>query len=245
MSPEVAPIEAQMLTQVWVPFIAALIGGALSLLGSLVSIWRTNKYDRTVREEALEQSKAELAYSAFSKLINAYNYVANLKKHIDGMFDAATADGGGNLEPWAKIKEIVGAQDLIEDAKPSEIVFLIDEKRADLLNDIPLILKRIANIQSSASKYNEVRREAMDHLIENALEHELQEGLQMQAALTGNAATKGQMLTAQLNNLIGQIMEHLHEDEEKCWDVLQDFDEAARNRFKHRYPRFEISRVEA
>ncbi|MEP5608615.1 MAG: hypothetical protein ABJP49_08920, partial [Marinobacter alexandrii] len=131
---EIAANETAMLFSVYVPFASALLGGLLSLAGSALATWRSNAYDKKVRNEALERSQAESAFSAFSRLMDAHNTAANLLLHINEMFRSAEESGGQELEPWAKVMEIVGAEDEIEKIDPSEIVFLIEEKKAELIN---------------------------------------------------------------------------------------------------------------
>ena len=94
---------------------------------------------------------AERAYSTFFKLLEAHNSAANLKREIDEMFDSAAQNGAEDMEPWAKVMELVGETYDIPTIEPSETSFLIAEKQADLLNEVHLVQRRIANIIVSAA----------------------------------------------------------------------------------------------
>ncbi|MDG4648019.1 hypothetical protein P6F26_06150 [Roseibacterium sp. SDUM158017] len=229
---------------VWVPFAAALMGGVLSLFGSFVATWLNNRTARLTREEELERIQAERAYGTFHKLFDAYNSAANLREQINGMFDDAAANGAEEMEPWAKVTELVGAPDNIEPISPSETAFLISMKKADLLNDVHLIQRRIANIMAAVDKYASLRAEMHDFQIANMSAGKLGEGTEFMAEFHGNTALHAEMLTSRLNNLVGQIMEMIDSDIPRVWDVLVSFEEAARQRFRHRFPEFKLDKNE-
>ncbi len=93
---------------VWVPVVSALAGGFLALVGSFGATWQNNKAARQTRQEELEREMAERAYSTFFKFLEAHNSAANLKREIDEMFDSAAQNGAEDMEPWAKVMELVG-----------------------------------------------------------------------------------------------------------------------------------------
>lgn len=225
---------------VWVPLVSALAGGVLALLGSFGATWQNNRAALKIREEEIERQGAESAYATFFKLLEAHSYAANLQRQINEMFDKAAESGGADMEPWAKVMELVGAADEIRMIEPSESSFLIAEKQADLLNDIHLIQRRIANIMASASKYNEVRSEVHEFLVANMSEGELREGTQFAASFEGVAGIHAEMLSSRANNLLGQIMEFLEKDVPAAWDITERFKSAATERFGEKFPKFNL-----
>ena len=225
---------------VWVPLASAGAGGALALLGSFGATWQANNSARKTREEALEQQSAERAYATFFKLFEAHNSAANLKRQIEEMFDSAAERGAADMEPWAKVMELVGAPDEIGKIEPSETSFLIAEKKAVLLNEVHLIQRRIANIMASAEKYSEVRAELHAFLMANMSHGELAEGTQLSAAFEGTAALHAGMLEVRANSLLGQIMDFLETDVKKSWQVASEFKDAASERFGDKFPEFKI-----
>lgn len=197
-----------------------------------------NRSARKAREDEAERLASEVAFIAFFKLLDGYNAAANLKLHIDEMFDAAHENGHGDMEPWGKVMQIVGADDVVESIRPSETSFLIHEKKADLLNEVHLIQRRIANILASAGKYNELRAELQSFLVANSAEAELGEGTVMSAHFEGTQKFHADFRMSQLNNLIGQIMELLDQDLPRSWKALSNFKDAASERYGDYFPKF-------
>ncbi|TMV05509.1 hypothetical protein FGK63_15795 [Ruegeria sediminis] len=225
---------------VWVPLVSALAGGVLALLGSFGATWQNNRAARKTRQEELEHERAERAYATFFKLLDAHNSAANLQLQINEMFDSAAESGAEEMEPWAKVMELVGAPDEIRTIEPSETSFLIAEKQADLLNEVHLIQRRIANIMASAAKYTEIRAEIHALLVSKMSEGELSEGTRISAAFEGTAKLHAEMLGMRANNLLGQIMEYLDKDVSASWETVGKFKTAASTRFGDKFPEFNI-----
>ena len=240
---EIVVGELKITESVWVPFAAALIGGALALLGSFVATWQADRAARRARRDELERIRAERAYATFFKLLDAHSAAANIRRHIDEMFENAAQDGAADMEPWAKVMEIVGAPEQVETIHPSETTFLLGEGKADLLNDVHLVQRRIANIIASVQKYAALRAELHTILVANMAEGELQEGTRISANFEGSARLHVEMRASQLNNLLGQILDALEKDIPHCWQVLSEFKEAAAKRFGNNFPEFKIENM--
>lgn len=225
---------------VWVPLFSAVAGGALALIGAFCATWQTNRATRKAREDELEREGASRAFATFFKLLDAHNAAGNLQRQINEMFDNAATNGNADMEPWAKVMELIGAPDVIERIDPSETSFLIEQKQADLLNEVHLIQRRVANIMASAQKYSQVRSEIDAFLMANMSEGEVAEGNEVRASFEGKSQLNAQLLAMRANNLLGQIMEHLDEDIPHCWKILGDFKDAASARYGDRFPQFEL-----
>lgn len=211
---------------VWVPVAAALFGGVLSLAGALGATMLANRSAKKAREDEAERLAANEALIAFFKLLEGYNAAANLKRQIEDMFAAANENGDGDMEPWGRVMEIVGSDDAVETIRPSETSFLIHEEKADLLNEVLLIQRRIANILVATRKYNELRTELQTFLVANSSEAKLGEGTVMHANFEGAQKLHVEFRTSQLNSLIGQIVELLEEDVPRSWKALSNFKDA-------------------
>lgn len=229
--------------QIWVPFVAAVIGGLFSLVGSVAATSQANRNARRVRHEEEERRGAERAYGTFFKLMDGYNSVANLKRHIDEMFNQADEHGDHEMEPWAKVMIIVGASEVIHEIQPHETFFLIEEKKADLLNDVHLIQKRISHIIASSQRYNELRSALHEFLEANLTTAHPAEGTRMAAEFEGRSGVQARFREAQLNNFLGQIIESIEKDVPESWRIVEAFSEAAKSRYGDKFPEFKVENV--
>jgi hypothetical protein len=225
---------------VWVPFVSALVGGAIALFGSFSATWMNNRAARKSRQEELEHEGAERAFSAFYKLLDAHNSAANLQRQINEMFESAAENGNADMEPWGKVMELVGAPNVIEKIDATETSFLIGQKKADLHNEVHLIQRRIDNIMASAQKYSEVRSEIDALLFSSMADGKVTNGTEITASFEGSAKFHAELLVMRANNIIGQIIEFLELDVPYSWKVVGDFKEAASKRYGDRFPKFKL-----
>lgn len=214
------------------------------MAGSVVAVWRTNRHARIERENEREELLAGKAYEAFFKLLDGYNFIGHLNREIDQMFDNASEDGDEDMEPSAKVMAIVGAEMPPEQIHASEVAFLIGEKNAELLNDVHLIQRRIANTYAVISTYNELSLEFQKFLEESFKNADLSAGTRMSTSLEGADATRAEMRISAMNNLLGQIMENLEQDIPESWRVLSEFNQVASERFGDKYPKFKLKRID-
>lgn len=228
----------------WIPLGAALAGGVISLLGSFGATWLGNKLERNNQIAAREKLEAERAYVTFYKLMDGYNAVGNLKNHIDGMFYEADRNGAEDFEPWAKVMAIIGAEEDIERILPGETSFLIGAGNANLLNDVHLIQKRIANDFASAAKYNELRGELQTLLEASAARSQVTDGAVVSAEFDEEEGVRMALREGQLNSLLGQIMEALEDDVPQSWRILEEFKAAAKRRFGQNFQDFNAEKIE-
>ncbi|CUH99920.1 hypothetical protein [Leisingera aquaemixtae] len=240
---DLAFLDLEVSDDIWIPMLAAIIGGVLAMLGSLLATWVQNQSARKARSEDREFAGAESAYAVFHKLLDGHNSAANLERQINEMFDIANRKGHADMEPWAKVRALVGAPYDLENVAPKETAFLIRAQKADLLNEVHLIQRRLATTLVAADQYNELRKEMDTFLLENLSEGKLGEGTQLSAAFETDKKTRIEMREAQLNSLLGQIMENLKEDIPRAWDIIQEFRAAASEQYGEKFPPFKIERV--
>ena len=159
------------------------------------------------------------------------------------MFDNANKTGGSDLEPWAKVMELVGADNVAQTIAPNETAFLIGAGRATLLNDVHLIDRRLMNIEAVSIKYNELRAEFMIFAEANSIKTQLSEGTRIATELEGTAAKMAEAREMRLNNLLGQLMEFLEQDVDKAWSLIEQFHFAATDFFGIEYPKFKLEKA--
>ena len=236
-------IEELFLSQVdvWVPLVASFLGGILALIGSLTATMHSNRNLRLARLEDKENTEAELAYGTLWKLLDGFNSASNLKRQINEMFDLAAENGAGDMEPWGKVTQFVGATDHIERISPSETAFLIKQKNSELLNEVHLVQQRLQTIMAAKEKYNHERAKFLDFLETNMVDGELDEGVKMGGSFGGSAMVRANLQGAILNNLLGQIMGNLETDLPRSWSAILAFRQAAVSRYEDRFPSFNLT----
>lgn len=225
-----------------VPMAATLVGGGLSLAGTFFALQKAKKNEEYANARDRKREDAASAYSAFHKLQNTFNDAANLKSHIDAMFEEANKSGASELEPWAKVKRMIGYDLRGEAISPFETMFLIHAKKAELLNQVHLIQRRVWNIEASAREYNKIREELQLLLSHNVEDLEVEGGTRAGGYLSGRNATIAKLTELTLNNLLGQIMESLEIDVETAFQTASEFKSAAENYFGDDFPRFGFGR---
>jgi len=231
------------LAEVWVPLFAALLGGFLSLLGTYWALMRSHALELQRAEKLELKNAAQRAYEAFHKLHNAYETAANLQRQITEMFDTAAADGGADMEPWAKVKELIGSNFQEGVIEPSETSFLISARESELLNDVHLSQKRIWNISASAQKYNELRSQLVTLLEKHHITAEVIDGHTISAEISGQEGVIANVWENRLQNLLGQIIEYLDTDTPEAWETLGRFKEAAEKYFGEDFPEFRLEKA--
>ena len=241
MIPEVA--EVPWWTDAWVPLGATLLGGILSLGGSLLAMRAQNRHAQKTRDDAAMCEGAERAYAAFMKLMASYNTATNLKRHIDGMFDLAAESGDQDLEPWAKVMVGVGFDSRIETIDPSDTMFLISAGNAGLINEIHNIQARIASLHASMKTYNKLREQMQNFVLANSDSTDVGEGTRASSYMSARAAEQARLKADQLNNLLGQVMENLEVDCDTSWDVIVRFKDASAEYFGAKYPTFNVEKL--
>ncbi|MGA0613236.1 hypothetical protein [Paracoccus sp. KR1-242] len=225
---------------IWVPLISAIIGGALAVGASYWATSASLKGQRRAREEEVTQNSAEKAYSAFFKLLDSYNLLANLKLHIDKQFALAKEEGMGDAEPWKVLTQTVGEHRAPKEIDPSETAFLISLRKADLLNDVHLISTRVANTVAVMQAYNAHRAD-----LHKLLETSMEKGLVIEGGVMGGEFSQRvtQQISIQggrLNLLISNIREMLDADIPFTWRATEEFQKAARTKFGDRFPNFDL-----
>jgi hypothetical protein len=223
--------------ELWSGFLGALFGGFLSLASAWLTVGRTFRKQRDLANDQQRQEAAKKAFVAFMKLKEFNEAAANLDRQIKELFDQSPDP---EMEPFAKVTEMVGDRSPLDAITPDEISFLVDAKKAELMDSIFLIQKRIMNVLSAAHLYNDLRRELFSFVLQNSDEFREGEGMLLENALTGRPGQIARLKANQLNNLIGQIMEMLEADVGTSWEALNSLKDAAEEHFERIYPRLSL-----
>lgn len=229
----------------WSSLASAIVGG---FIAGVASFWATKAQlneQREARKQELEQLEAEKAYLAFRKLLDAYNLAYNLKVHIDEQFEEADQLGDSRIDPWSKVRELVGSRRFPKEIDPSETIFFIPEKKADLLNEVHIVIHRVESILESAQAYNKLRSEMQSFLESNISADIVVDGTAFSAKYPEELRPRVLMREGTMNNLLGQLMENLKEDVPRAWEATAKFQEAAKERFGDKFPTFKLEKIRA
>ena len=141
----------------WGVLVPTLVGGAISLVTSIVMFGAAQAFDR--RQSKSEHRIAEIrsSYVGLQKLMKTANTVLSIKRHIDAEFESAKLDGDiSKMEASAIVKPIIGARGHIEQLSADECAFLAGEKGAKLLSDIWVIERRAISNEVTIEIYYEL-----------------------------------------------------------------------------------------
>ncbi|WP_136441330.1 hypothetical protein [Pacificoceanicola onchidii] len=236
--------DAQQWQTVWIPLISAAIGGGMAIMASLVALRKQHELEIARENDRARREASNRAFACMHKLQSVLETSENLRRAINRQFVAANEEGAGDLEPWAKVVEIV-ADDYKEEAiSVSETAFLIDAKRAELMNDVHLIQRRVWHLLAASKKYNALRAELVKFMEEHHQDGQPEDGLRVSGSFSGKAAFVADMRQKQLQNLLGQLMDGLETDTEEAWRVLLAFKQTAEEYFEGMFPVFKLERDE-
>jgi|GEM_PF-2565573 len=227
---------------IWVPLVATVVGGALALVGSIWATRATLRAQERTRKHDREQAAADRAYVVIWKMLDAYNAAEDLQRHINEAYDNADRSGRHDIEPWAKVVPLVGNDFAPKDIDPSETSFLIDVKQAALMNEVHLVQRRLASILVSSREYGRRRGEMHEFLMAKIEGKGIVDGSSFAAEVSSDIKFEIETREGILNNLLGQIMQRLHEDLPHTWDVIGQFQKAAQERFGNKFPSFEMGK---
>lgn len=224
-----------------IPLIAALLGGGLAFLGASSAIRKNSENEEKRIEKNLNKSRALEAYSGFYKLQNIYTDAATLQIQLEQMFEEAEAE---EMEPWAKVKQLVVNTFHDSAVRPNESLFLIEADKPELLNDVHLSQQRVWNIGVAAGKYNELRERLELHLLENAEDVKDIDGTQVGGYLEGRAEIIARSMEETLNDLLAQIVEAIENNDKNSFRIASQFKSEAEKYFGDDFPKFGFERVQ-
>ena len=180
------------------------------------------------------------AFSGFQKLMSISNGLLNCKRAIDEEFREAAENGHLDAEPWSKVKPIIGAEADYERLQPQEVVFLVQEKKSELLNDIALIYRRAVNNEAVISQYNELRLEFSRFLADNSQETLQFDQTHASVELEGADIQKARAQEIMLNGLIGNLLDALEKDCLEIKRIVAEYHSAAVDHYGDLFPEFRL-----
>ena len=200
-----------------------------------------NFAQKTERDKrAVERRKAAAmeVFSGYWKLRAIADGLLNLDRQIDEEYKQADAAGLNHLLPCEKVGPFVGANHDYQTLDAKELVFLFDQKKADLVGEIDLLTRRAKNIDAVLVQYNQLKASLGDFNERNSEEVVLHEGTRATIQFSGKYGRFADLRRGVLNNLLGQLQHFLEGDLKEALRVADAYLEAAKLEYSSDFPEF-------
>ena len=224
----------------WWNIVPSLVGGLMSAGSAVGMFYLAQRTERKKREAERRRQSAQAAFEGFWKLRAIAAGQINLNREITDQYIAAQHSDAEDMLPANKVVGMLGAPNGYEHLAATEYLFLIKQKKAELIAEIDLVVRRAMNNEVSANKYNELRVDFEEFVAQNADLVVPHAGTSASIELTGKAGAIADLKIRRLNNLLGQIEEHLDRDCKNSKKVVEDFLTAARAEFGEDFPKFKF-----
>jgi len=221
----------------WTAIVSILIVGLITLAAALFSFKLSSRFEREKRVEAEKKLGAAGAMSAYFKLQHSANLVANIKKQIELSYAEAHSHGLSSSEAFMTVGPSAGMFHKPSPLEAVEYSFLLTERHLDLINDVMLVEQRALNLNCLFEQYTEQHIELqvwMDGL--PGFERNL-DGPIASDKFPVKYRTRLEARGAQLNRIIGGVVEFMDDDLELCVRTINSFLKAAREEYDPFFPK--------
>lgn|GEM_PF-6280270 len=221
-----------------------LVGGAITLLAALLSFWLANRAERSKREEEAQRLSAAEAMSGLFKLVQWTNLLHNIKRHIDEFYKQAAEEGHQPAEPALTIGPSAGI--FVEPSllEAREYTFLAQTRSSNLIAKLKLLEERSINSHHLIKLYSKYHLELQAWMEEIPDFHVELDGPIATNLFPPAYRSSYEIRLAQLNRIIGGLVEHLDEDIQNAEDLVKEFANIAHEHFGSQFPRFSLERNE-
>ncbi|MBW4962119.1 hypothetical protein [Sulfitobacter sp. CW3] len=216
-------------------FLVTLLAAALSFL---VARWTLSKSAKTdmerLRLERRDQAQGKALTVAF-KILNYGELLAGLERHLSKQFKQAALDGFES-EPFQIIRPTQGKDFTPEIVNPSEMSFLIEQQKFDLMGQIMLLYRRTLNA-THLMTFHSNERTAFEEWIHQLPGHEGKlDGDVANDAIPKEFEDGYNRRAANLNIIITDVVEQVDETLELLPMVFEEFVQACRAEFGEGFP---------
>jgi hypothetical protein len=148
------------------------------------------------------------------------------------------------MEPVAKVLPLIGGVSEPLKLDQTHLLFLIEMKRAELIDDVLFCVRSAMASFTMMEAYNSYRAKLDDLIASNGDDTEFGEGTHLSTNLEGRARIQAELQVRRLNNILGQLVERLERDGPVIKRTLNEFHGAAKLHFGTLFPAFEVKNVE-
>lgn len=224
----------------WATFLATLVGAGVSIATSLCVFGFTSWIEARRRADREKKAHAFQAFRGLQKLISIANDLTNVQRHLNEAFDEAREHGLEDAEPFVKVKPIIGAELALHALVAEEMFFLVDQKHSHVMGEIELIFHRALNVRAVVEQFNRMRLEFGQFLESRTKAVAALDGTRVAFELEGNDAKLADLRGGAMNNLLGQLMEHLDRDCVEAKRLAELFHDLAQTHFNDAFPKVKL-----
>ncbi|UWP93157.1 hypothetical protein K3X13_04765 [Aliiroseovarius crassostreae] len=220
---------------------ATLLGAGISTATALIVFTLNQKSERKKRDEERKRLEAGNAISGHIKLTQWANLLANIQSHIDRFYEEASQDDLQVYEPYQIVGPTAGLFLEPERLKAEEFAFLISEKESELISNMLLVEARASNTHHLLNEYSK-QRLAFEEWLENlpGFKRELV-GRISKESIPIEHKTNWDLRIAQLNVILGNIIENIEDDILLAENTTNEFARIAHHRFDDHFPEITLN----
>ncbi|PJE31704.1 hypothetical protein SAMN06297129_1724 [Pseudooceanicola antarcticus] len=236
--PLIASLDALGLD--WSGLAGALVGGFATLLAALLSFWLGRVAERKRQDDIDRKRSAGEATSAFHKLCQWANLLANIDQQIKAHFKQAEEDGVTEVDAFLNIGPVAGKLLEPDRIRSSELRFLQTKENFQILEMATLVEQRAANIHEIYRLYT-IQYLALQDWLDSISGFERQyDGPVAHDIIPEGYRSGFETRGAQLNRLLAGVCEQLEQDLPFTTEAVQKFADAAHSKFPNDFPKIKF-----
>ncbi|SET65195.1 hypothetical protein SAMN04489858_107170 [Paracoccus homiensis] len=224
----------------WSTIVSGVVGGLATLIAAFCVFWLGNRNERKAREDEELKAAAANALSGYFKLAKWCNLIANINLHIDKSFQAAREHGLSSSEAFAVVGPSAGVFTEPRLLSASEFSFLLTKENFKIAEDVGLVEERAINLHHLFQKYSELHIELQMWLDAIPEFSRKLDGPIASDQIPNAYKDRFDYRAAQLNQILGGIIDTLEEDMAFSIKTTQKFILAAHERYKPHFPKLDF-----
>lgn len=224
----------------WSTLIPTMVGGIATILAALLAFGLGYWEDRKNRGDERLRAAAVNAMAGYFKLAESANLVANIKSHIDKSYKAAEDAGLNQSEPFLTVGPSAGLFTEPERLKPQEYSFLMGKEHFDVIGEVLLVKQRAINLNHLFLQYTDMKIDFQKWLCNIESFERKMDGPLAADIIPPEYKLKFDVRGANLNQVIGSIIEHVRHDLLFAETVTNKFILVAHRKFNPHFPKLEF-----
>jgi hypothetical protein len=224
----------------WSTIVSGVVGGLATLIAAFCVFWLGNRRERKAREHEELKAAAANALSGYFKLAKWCNLIANINLQIDKSYQAAKEHGLSSSEAFAIVGPSAGVFTEPELLNASEFSFLLTKENFEIVTDVGLVEDRAINLHHLFQQYSALHIELQVWLDAIPGFSRKLDGPIASDQFPSEYKDRFDYRAAQLNQIIGGIVNTLEEDMAFSTKTTQKFILAAHERYKPHFPKLDF-----